>query len=88
MSHPGPPPIANPPAKRRLFFALWPEQTVCKQLMEWQSLIALGQTVAPERLHITLAFLGDVDNSQYAQLVWRASAIQSSQFELTRMLHQ
>ena len=41
----------------RLFYALWPDDDVREQLLALQSRVN-GRKVAPENLHMTLAFLG------------------------------
>lgn len=49
---------------RRLFFALWPEPEVGRQLYEFTGKILRegdGRRVVPENIHLTLAFLGSVD---------------------------
>ena len=55
---------------QRIFFALWPDDdtrarvaAVGEQLTPWQ-----GRRVRPENLHITLAFLGDVEEAITTQL--------------------
>ncbi len=55
------------PETRRLFFALWPTAEQRRQLHQlagqlgWES---GGRLVPPENLHITLAFLGSVDEER------------------------
>ena len=47
----------------RLFLALWPEEGVRRQLADLVSAChaqVRGRPVAPEKLHITLAFLGEL----------------------------
>ena len=41
----------------RLFYALWPEEDICKRLVGLQTLVS-GRKIAPENLHMTLVFLG------------------------------
>lgn len=53
------------PAKIRLFFALWPDAKIRRQLIDLQSrLPAQGRSVPARRLHMTLAFLGQVRLAQ------------------------
>lgn len=63
----------------RLFFAIWPPDAVRKTL--WHSLAPLRETlpavrwVPPERLHITLRFMGDVSAGLLPRLVSAAEAL-------------
>jgi RNA 2',3'-cyclic 3'-phosphodiesterase len=50
----------------RLFFALWPDEAVRAQLAHWgRELHAVcgGRPTRPENLHVTLAFLGHVEDA-------------------------
>jgi 2'-5' RNA ligase len=60
----------------RLFFALWPDDGVRAQLTRWgRELHAVcgGRPTRPENLHLTLAFLGSVEDARVAE-VERAAA--------------
>jgi 2'-5' RNA ligase len=60
----------------RLFFALWPDEAVRNELERWSRelrAVCGGRPTRPENLHVTLAFLGDVDNARVAE-VERAAA--------------
>jgi 2'-5' RNA ligase len=60
---------AVPPV--RLFFALWPDDGVRAQLARWsRELHALcgGRSTRPENLHVTLAFLGGVEDARVAEV--------------------
>lgn len=51
---------------QRLFVALWPDQTVKAALADIQTTLELGRFGRPipeDNLHMTLLFLGDVDQS-------------------------
>ncbi len=50
---------------RRLFLALWPPPELAHELyaLAGKNLRARGRRVAPENIHLTLAFLGSVDAS-------------------------
>jgi len=55
----------------RLFFALWPDEGVRAQLAHWaRELRAVcgGRLVRAENLHVTLAFLGSVDDARVAEV--------------------
>ena len=65
-----------PPA--RLFFALWPDDEVRAQLAHWsRELHALcgGRPTLPENLHVTLAFLGSVEDARVAEVERAASEV-------------
>ncbi len=62
----------------RLFFALWPDEAVRAQLAHWaRELHALcgGRPTRPENLHVTLAFLGNVENARVAEVERAASEV-------------
>jgi len=55
----------------RLFFALWPDDAVRAQLARWsRELHALcgGRPTRPENLHVTLAFLGSIEDARVAEV--------------------
>ena len=55
----------------RLFFALWPDEAVRAQLAHWtRELHAVcgGRPTRPENLHVTLAFLGSVEDGRVAEV--------------------
>ena len=55
----------------RLFFALWPDDKVRAQLERWsRELHALcgGRATPTENLHVTLAFLGSVEEARVAEV--------------------
>jgi 2'-5' RNA ligase len=62
----------------RLFFALWPDDAVRVQLERWsRELHALcgGRATRPENLHVTLAFLGGVEDTRVAEIERAASEV-------------
>ena len=77
---------ASRPAQHRLFFALWPEDSLRERI---------GAAVLPKvegrrarkvrlaNLHITLAFLGSVHESDLAKVVEAGDRIRGEPFELT-----
>jgi 2'-5' RNA ligase len=55
----------------RLFFALWPDEAVRAQLAHWgRELHAVcgGRPTRTENLHLTVAFLGNVEGAQLAEV--------------------
>ncbi len=70
---------------QRLFFALWPEETCRIELAAAQCVLQANipaRWVKPENLHMTLAFLGDVEVKARDRLAAVANKIQSQNFEL------
>jgi len=73
------------PAKRlRLFFALWPDDRVRARLAAYAT-AAQGRTggriMRAEGLHMTLAFLGDVDAARFAALRELGGSVAVKPFE-------
>ncbi len=73
------------PERIRLFFALWPSEEVRQAL--WQSSAPLreacrGQPVAKRNLHLTLLFLGGVDEGRRADIEAAAAAVRAGRFSL------
>lgn len=70
--------------RQRLFFALWPDEPVRRQLADYQPLLkgCGGRLVILENLHITLAFLGSVDVPTRTCLEKAADAITATTFTL------
>jgi 2'-5' RNA ligase len=55
----------------RLFFALWPDEAVREQLARWSRelrAVCGGRATRAENLHVTLAFLGNVDDARIAEV--------------------
>jgi len=55
----------------RLFFALWPGDAVRSQLARWSRELQTacgGRPVRTENLHLTLAFLGSVEEAKVAEI--------------------
>jgi len=70
---------------RRLFFALWPDASWCSRLIAAAAPVlsaAGGRALAPADLHVTLCFLGAVDEAQQVALRARAGQIEAVSFEL------
>ena len=66
----------------RLFFALWPPPQAARALGEWARAVQRdsgGRATAEETIHLTLAFLGDVDPARAAAAARR---VRGKTFEL------
>jgi len=62
----------------RLFFALWPDDTVRAKLARWSRDFhdaCGGRPTRPENMHITLAFLGDVEEARVADVERAADSV-------------
>jgi len=72
------------PQSRRLFLALWPDETQRQQLAEYYPRLkgCGGRKVALENLHITLAFFGSVDADTQSCLEQQLDVIDASPFTL------
>jgi 2'-5' RNA ligase len=71
-------------ASARLFLALWPPPAALRALLAWRAAIAWpagAAIVAPERLHLTLHFIGAVPAERLAA-VTQALALPGEPFEL------
>ena len=69
----------------RLFFALWPDEAVRERLTLWSRelrAVCGGRPTRPENLHITLAFLGGVDDARVATVERAASEARPSTVSL------
>jgi 2'-5' RNA ligase len=70
---------------RRLFFALWPEpacrQALAEAMGRFKSALA-ARWIRPDSLHMTLAFLGEVEAERLAAATAAAATIRSPGFEL------
>ena len=67
----------------RLFFALWPDDLVRKQIADVSAQFPHGGSrVKAANLHATLVFLGDVPSNQVDSIVKAAGTIISPSFDL------
>jgi 2'-5' RNA ligase len=81
---PGPTPPPHPDRPLRLFLALWPGPTVRLALQARQGEWRWSDTAAraaPERLHLTLHFLGDVPRERLTELQ-QGLRVEFKRFEL------
>lgn len=70
----------------RLFFALWPDDKVRAKLAKWGRALhdaAGGRPTLPDKLHMTLVFLGDTEAGRLAELAAISSAQRCEPFTLT-----
>lgn len=76
----------------RLFFALWPDDTLRERLATLARATRRacgGRPTAPARLHLTLAFIGDVDPERAAALAALTAALpcRAGDWTLDRLGH-
>lgn len=72
--------------KLRLFFALWPEDSARKELSAASEILRptlAAHWIRPANLHITLAFLGDVEAERVGMAQAAANAVTAEAFELS-----
>ena len=69
---------------KRLFFALWPDNGTRARLAAQAELLQIdtGRRTPPENLHITLVFLGNVQEQDIPGLVDAAGRLRISRFPL------
>ncbi|MBI3897301.1 MAG: RNA 2',3'-cyclic phosphodiesterase [Gammaproteobacteria bacterium] len=69
---------------QRLFLALWPVDNIRDKIAEMSRALSLpGRPIAAVNLHVTLVFLGAVDEARRRCVEQAASAVPSRAFELT-----
>jgi 2'-5' RNA ligase len=70
---------------RRLFFALWPDDATRAAIVGRSAAhvrAAGGRAIAPEKLHVTLAFLGGVAESRLPAVLEAAGRVRAAPFEM------
>ena len=69
---------------KRLFFALWPDNAVRGRLAEVVGLLPIntGRRVPPDNFHITLVFLGNVQEQVVPELAAAAERLRQPGFSL------
>jgi RNA 2',3'-cyclic 3'-phosphodiesterase len=73
------------PESHRLFFALWPDSKVKSELAAQISILRrnlAGRWIAPDQLHMTLAFLGPTPAVRLAELLDIAGSCRAASFPL------
>ena len=79
------------PASVRLFIALWPPDPVRDAIAVWQSQWQWPQkanVVKPDRLHVTLHFLGEVPPERILDLKYVLQPIRAQHFDLHFVRHE
>jgi len=77
--------LPSSPNKKRLFFALWPDDKVVQKIKQHaikHFVNCQGRIVDKNNWHITLAYFGTADENTQACLEEQAEKIQSQPFEL------
>lgn len=67
----------------RVFFAIWPKYTVCRQLCvlsEKLELVCGGRRTRAESIHLTLIFLGEIGTSQLDALCLAVNTVKGRAF--------
>lgn len=70
---------------QRLFFALWPEPETARAIWAAAGQLVpkgVGRRLSPEHIHLTLAFLGSIDEPQQQCIRQAAARVQSQAFSL------
>ena len=70
----------------KVFFALWPDEAVNEQFMQWAKLLhetCGGSITKPGNLHITLVFLGNVARSRLDELKLLAAKLSCCAFNFS-----
>jgi 2'-5' RNA ligase len=69
----------------RLFFALWPDAAAASKLAEAAGELAVltgGKPVPMAKIHLTLAFLGDLDEARLGDALASAEGLDHGSFEV------
>jgi RNA 2',3'-cyclic 3'-phosphodiesterase len=81
--------VEHPLSQRRLFFAFWPDETLRGALEAARARLfpLAGRPVDPANLHVTVAFLGAVDESKLARLAELAGPVAPLPIVFDRLEH-
>ena len=79
-------PSQKPPKKRRLFFALWPDKSIRKEMAllnrKLPSAERGGRLMSDANLHLTLHYIGPVSEEDMTSLNLAAQKVKSAPFKL------
>ncbi len=75
---------AKKASRRRLFFALWPDDATRGRIAECQQPFRTlpARWIRVENLHITLAFLGSIETERVVDIVRAATTVNGRRFDL------
>jgi 2'-5' RNA ligase len=76
---------ARAATRHRLFFALWPDAALRERLAAYARAAEArcgGRVMRPQNLHLTLAFLGDIDPARLQALGAAAARVEPQRFVL------
>jgi len=68
-----------------VFFALWPPERAAARLAQWSQALARdtgGRATRQETIHLTLAFLGEIEAARVADAVAAAATVRASTHKL------
>lgn len=68
---------------RRLFFALWPDESIRRKIESAACVRIKPNTTPRENWHMTLVFLGPTDCAQRARLVKAATEVSATSFQMS-----
>lgn len=76
--------IPTPGSQPRLFLALWPDDTIRKRIVTRMARYSdlNAKWVKPDNIHLTLAFLGNVQAERVAKMIHVLSSLQFESFNL------
>ncbi|WP_376696577.1 RNA 2',3'-cyclic phosphodiesterase [Wenzhouxiangella sp. EGI_FJ10305] len=76
--------MVRPQSTRRLFFALWPDEKIRREIVERREMLGRGslKRVPDHNLHLTLLFLGDQPAERLGEFEAAADAIRGKPCEL------
>ena len=71
------------PSTQRLFLALWPSTQLGREIAQLsEHAVGDGRPVAPEKIHLTLQFLGEVPVARVGEITAALDRVSSPSFDL------